>query len=313
MYNLSQIAEQLVHTLRTTPRTTAGQLAQALGVERHTLNRAARAYCGLSVREMRLKCQAEWIRAFLSEHPNCSIKEAAATLGYSAAAFAALTRRLLGSPPTQLRVRHRISSNSSTLTPEPDRIETSSPTLRGVKRVRPRHTGAVVWLTGLPGSGKTTISLGVRRVLCRHGEPVIVLDGDAIRNGLSSDLGFSMADRAENMRRVGEVVGLLVGSGIIVIAAFVSPRESDRAIVRQRVTQGRFFEVYIKAPLEVCERRDPKGLYAKARMGAVEQFTGVSSPYEPPIQPDLELATDALSIDEAVAVVVSFVRAQLSV
>ncbi len=163
------------------------------------------------------------------------------------------------------------------------------------------HAGAVVWLTGLSGSGKSTLAAELERALFEQGKQVCVLDGDDLRRGLCSDLGFSPADRRENIRRVGEVARLFAEAGFICIAAFISPYRSERDLARRICPKGRFLEVYLNAPLEVCERRDPKGLYARARTGELKEFTGISAPYEPPEKPDLELRTDLLSAPECCA------------
>ena len=170
-----------------------------------------------------------------------------------------------------------------------------------LRAARNRHTGAVVWFTGLSGSGKTTLAAQLERVLFEQGKEVCVLDGDSLRRGLCSDLTFSPGDRKENIRRAGEVAKLFAEAGFICIAAFISPYGSERELARGIAPAGKFLEVYLSAPLEVCEQRDPKGLYAKARTGEIKDFTGVSAPYEPPGRADLELRTDLLSIDECVA------------
>ncbi len=170
-----------------------------------------------------------------------------------------------------------------------------------------RHKSGILWLTGLSGSGKSTIAMEVERRLFAKGYQVFVLDGDNVRQGLNADLGFSPEDRAENVRRIGEVAHLFAQAGMVVIAAFISPYRADRDRVRA-TAQGLFHEVYVKAPLEECRRRDPKGLYAKARQGNLNEFTGVSAPYEAPLRPDLEIDTAALSIDEAVEMVLHYVE-----
>jgi len=167
------------------------------------------------------------------------------------------------------------------------------------------HAGAVVWLTGLSGSGKSTLAAELERALFEQGKQVCVLDGDDLRRGLCSDLGFSPADRRENIRRVGEVARLFAEAGFICIAAFISPYRSERDLARRICPKGRFLEVYLNAPLEVCERRDPKGLYARARTGELKEFTGISAPYEPPEKPDLELRTDLLSAAECCALLLA--------
>jgi adenylyl-sulfate kinase len=167
------------------------------------------------------------------------------------------------------------------------------------------HRSGILWFTGLPGSGKTTLSLELERALFGRGVQTYVLDGDNIRHGLSADLGFSAEDRTENIRRVGEVAKLFAGAGMVVITAFISPYRSDREGVRA-IGGDLFHEVFIDAPVEVCERRDPKGHYAKARRGEIPLFTGVSAPYEPPTNPDLRIDTARLSVADCVAKLVEF-------
>jgi bifunctional enzyme CysN/CysC len=162
------------------------------------------------------------------------------------------------------------------------------------------HPGCVVWLTGLSGSGKSTIAQDLERELFNLGKHAFVLDGDNIRHGLCSDLAFSPHDRKENIRRVGEVAKLFAEAGFICITAFISPYREDRDYVRRMFDEGRFVEVYVNAPVEVCEQRDVKGLYAKARSNQIREFTGVSAPYEPPLSPELELHTDQATITESV-------------
>jgi adenylyl-sulfate kinase len=152
--------------------------------------------------------------------------------------------------------------------------------------------GCVVWLTGLSGSGKSTIAFRLEHDLVQLGRLSYVLDGDNIRHGLNADLGFEADDRTENIRRIGEVGALFADCGIITIASFVSPYRADRNKVRSRSDPGRFFEVLVDAPIEVCEDRDPKGLYKKARAGELENFTGISAPYERPERPELVIETD---------------------
>lgn len=156
---------------------------------------------------------------------------------------------------------------------------------------RARPPGLCLWLTGLSGAGKTTIAALVERQLRACGRPVILLDGDRIRQGLSRDLGFSPSDRVENMRRVGEVAALMADAGLVVLVALISPFAAERRMVRDLVGPGRFVEVFVDTSLAECERRDVKGLYARARRGEVRAFTGLDSPYEPPSAPDLVLAT----------------------
>jgi adenylyl-sulfate kinase len=168
--------------------------------------------------------------------------------------------------------------------------------------------GCILWLTGLPGSGKTTLATTLAAEFARRGLRHFVLDGDVLRRGLCSDLGFSQADRSENIRRAGEVARLLAGTGMICLAAFVSPYRADRDRIRQGMEPGRFIEIHVNAPLEVCERRDPKGHYQRARANTLSAFTGVSDPYEPPLNPEIVLRTAELSVDECVAQVLAFLR-----
>ena len=170
------------------------------------------------------------------------------------------------------------------------------------------HSGRIVWLTGLSGAGKSTLAVALERRLFDEGRQVCVLDGDIVRTGLCADLGFSAEDRTENIRRIGEVARLMGGAGMVVIVAFISPFRADRDRVRAGMPEGRFTEVFVNAPLEVCEQRDPKGLYAKARAGELTDFTGISSPYEPPASPEIELRTDQLSVVEAMECVLAFLK-----
>jgi len=170
---------------------------------------------------------------------------------------------------------------------------------------RNSHPGCVIWLTGLSGSGKSTIAIELERELFNQGRHAYVLDGDNLRHGLCSDLGFSHADRKENIRRAGEVARLFADAGIICITAFISPYRSDRDLAREITPPGRFLEVYVNAPLGVCEQRDPKGLYAKARRGEIKEFTGISAPYEVPLKPELELRTDQCNVGECISSIVA--------
>jgi adenylyl-sulfate kinase len=162
------------------------------------------------------------------------------------------------------------------------------------------HRGCVVWLTGLSASGKSTIATELERELFQHGCQSFILDGDIVRQGLCNDLNFSERDRHENIRRVGEVAKLFSEAGFICIAAFISPHLAERMKIRQIMSGGNFVEVFVNAPLAVCEARDPKGLYARARNHEIKDFTGISSPYEPPLHPEIELRTDRLTVAEAV-------------
>jgi len=170
------------------------------------------------------------------------------------------------------------------------------------------HKSGVVWLTGLSASGKSTIAHYLERKLFEEGIKVYVFDGDNIRHGLNSDLGFSPEDRKENLRRIAEVAKLFVDAGVIVLAAFVSPYKKDREFVRSKFDPEDFVEVYVKCPPEVCELRDPKGLYKKARKGIIKGYTGVDAPYEEPENPDLVIDTTKLSVDEAVELLYDYLK-----
>ncbi len=159
------------------------------------------------------------------------------------------------------------------------------------RNLRSGHGSCTVWFTGLSGSGKSTLALALEAELHSRKVGSYVLDGDNIRFGLNRDLGFSAADRTENIRRVGEVARLFCDSGLIVLTAFISPYLRDRELVRSLHTPSTFMEVYLNTPLEECERRDEKGLYRKARNGEIEEFTGISAPYEPPVDPELVVDT----------------------
>jgi bifunctional enzyme CysN/CysC len=178
------------------------------------------------------------------------------------------------------------------------------------RALRNGHLGRVVWLTGLSASGKSTISAELERELFNLGRQVYTLDGDNVRHGLCSDLGFSARDRKENIRRVGETAKLLVDAGLVCITAFISPYREDREMVRQLMPAGTFIEVYVNAPVDVCEQRDPKGLYAKARANQIKDFTGVSAPYEAPLKPEIELRTDQLTVAESVARIIEYLNAE---
>lgn len=166
------------------------------------------------------------------------------------------------------------------------------------------HKGAIIWFTGLSGAGKSTLAHAVEEALHQQGCHTFVLDGDNVRHGLCGDLGFSAEDRIENIRRVGEVAKLLMEAGIIVLTAFISPFRSDRQRVRSMAAHGDFIEVYCDSSIEVCEKRDVKGMYKKARAGVIKEFTGVSSPYEVPENPELSVNTGTSSLDEGVQQVI---------
>lgn len=168
------------------------------------------------------------------------------------------------------------------------------------RRVQNGYGSCVLWFTGLSGSGKSSIANAVSSELYRKGINEYVLDGDNIRHGLNRDLGFSDHDRTENIRRIGEVAKLFVDSGAVVTSAFISPFRSDRDQVRALFEKGEFIEVFVDCPLEECERRDPKELYAKARRGEIKGFTGIDSPYEEPDRPEITVRSDLLTVEEAV-------------
>ena len=170
------------------------------------------------------------------------------------------------------------------------------------------HRGATLWFTGLSGSGKSTLARALEEALFERGCQVYVLDGDNIRHGLNRDLGFSPADRTENIRRIGEVAKLFTDFGALVLTAFISPYREDRAAVRALMAAGDFIEVYVHAALDVCEDRDRKGLYKKARRGEIQEFTGISAPYEAPEGPELVVRTDRHTLDECVTQLVAFLE-----
>lgn len=167
--------------------------------------------------------------------------------------------------------------------------------------------GAVVWLTGLSGAGKSTLAAAVQQRLVEAGHLGVVLDGDVVRRGLCSDLGFSPVDRAENVRRVAHVARLFADSGLVVLVALISPYRDDRERARA-ICQPKFYEVYANASLQICERRDPKGLYRKARTGELAEFTGVSAPYEEPLAPDTSIDCETLTEEESATRLLEFLR-----
>lgn len=170
--------------------------------------------------------------------------------------------------------------------------------------------GSIWWFTGLSGSGKTTLSTAVADTLLKQGKKIYLLDGDVLRTGLCSDLSFSDDHRKENIRRAGEVAKLFMNEGYIVLCTFISPFISDRQMVRESCPNGSFYEVYVSTPLSACEARDPKGLYAKARNGLIPRFTGIDSPYEKPLKPELEINTQDISVEAAVDLVLSYFASQ---
>jgi adenylylsulfate kinase len=172
------------------------------------------------------------------------------------------------------------------------------------------HKAAVLWFTGFSGSGKSTLSQAIEERLHTLGYRTIILDGDNVRNGLCSDLGFSLNDRSENIRRVGEVAKLFVGAGVLTLAAFISPLQKDRAFVRSILGDSEYFEIYCRCSLAICEARDVKGIYKKARSGKVSDFTGIDSVYEEPVSPDLIIDTANQTIEQSIDKVFTFLRAK---
>jgi len=179
-------------------------------------------------------------------------------------------------------------------------LDVSRETHATLKGQRP----AVLWFTGLSGAGKSTIANLVEAKLVARGRHTFLLDGDNVRHGLNRDLGFTEADRIENIRRVGEVARLMADAGLIVLTAFISPFRAERAMVRRMVAEGEFFEIFVDTPLADAEKRDTKGLYAKARAGELRNFTGIDSPYEPPEAPEIHIDTTAMTPEEAAELIV---------
>ncbi len=170
------------------------------------------------------------------------------------------------------------------------------------------HRGCTVWLTGLSGSGKSTLANMLEKALWERGVRAYVLDGDNVRHGLNKDLGFSPEDRTENIRRIGEVAALFTDAGVVNITAFISPYREDRNRVRAMMKEGDFIEIFVDCNLDECERRDPKGLYKKARAGEIPEFTGISAPYEPPEKPELVVDTGTQSPEESLAAILSYLE-----
>lgn len=166
----------------------------------------------------------------------------------------------------------------------------------------------LLWFTGLSGAGKSTIANALERALFDLNQHTYLLDGDNVRHGLNKDLGFTDKDRIENIRRIGEASRLFVDAGLIVLSAFISPFRSDRQMVRQLMEPGEFVEIYVSTPLDVCEERDPKGLYQKARKGQIKFFTGIDSPYEPPETPEIVINTAELDVDASVEKIIAYLR-----
>jgi len=181
---------------------------------------------------------------------------------------------------------------------------------RGDREAIAGQRGVTVWLTGLSGSGKSTIAIGAEHALVERGHLAFVLDGDNIRHGLNRNLGFSPEDRTENIRRIGEVAKLFTEAGVIVFTSFISPYRADRDAVRALLGDGDFVEVFVDASLDTCEQRDVKGLYQKARAGEIPEFTGISAPYEAPERPELVLDTNRQSVQESVERLIEYLDAK---
>jgi adenylylsulfate kinase len=172
------------------------------------------------------------------------------------------------------------------------------------------HKGCTVWLTGLSGSGKSTIAVDLEKALLSRGTRAYILDGDNVRHGLNKNLGFSPEDRTENIRRIGEVAKLFTEAGMVAVTAFISPYRADRDQVRAIMADGDFIEVLVDCPVEVCEQRDVKGLYKKARAGEIKEFTGISAPYEAPAKPELTIESSKLSVAESVARILGYLESR---
>jgi adenylyl-sulfate kinase len=199
-------------------------------------------------------------------------------------------------------------STSSATAPRAANLVAVSHQVTAAERAsRAGHIGAIVWLTGLPGSGKSTLAMALERALFDLGWRAYTLDGDNVRRGLNADLGFSPDDRQENIRRIGELAALFADAGTICITAFISPYREDRRRARAAAGERRFFEVHVNSALAVCERRDPKGHYRKARAGLLKDFTGVDAPYESPSNPDIAIDTETQDIGASVDQLLGFV------
>lgn len=189
----------------------------------------------------------------------------------------------------------------------PIRTQVSTEQRSSLLKQQPR----LIWFTGLSGSGKSTLAVQLEAQLYLRGFKTYLLDGDNIRSGLNKDLSFTDADRVENIRRIGEVSALLLDAGVIVLSAFISPFKSDREQVRKIVGEDKYIEVFVDTPIELCEQRDVKGLYKRARAGEVKNFTGIDSPYERPENPDLIIKTDQLSIDQSVEKLIAYIQPKI--
>jgi adenylylsulfate kinase len=190
----------------------------------------------------------------------------------------------------------------------PNTVKHRATVTRGRREQQNKHKSVIIWFTGLSGSGKSTVAHVVEERLHQVGCKTFVFDGDNVRHGLCANLSFSEEDRHENIRRIGEMAKLFTEAGVIALTAFISPYRADRARVRALVSENDFIEIYCNSPLEVCEQRDIKGLYKKARAGEIKNYTGISSPYEPPKHPDLELDTAGKSVEYNVEKVMDYLE-----
>lgn len=179
---------------------------------------------------------------------------------------------------------------------------------RDVRARQKNQKPCILWFTGLSASGKSTVANAVEQKLYQHGHHSYLLDGDNVRHGLNKDLGFNDADRVENIRRIGELSKLFADAGLIVLSAFISPFRSDRQLVRDLMPEGEFVEIFMNTPIEVCESRDPKGLYQKARRGEIKNFTGIDSDYEAPERPEISINTAECDVDECAEKVIRYLR-----
>lgn len=214
--------------------------------------------------------------------------------------------------PATLPAENGCKEQSHQMNPKATNIfEVHSRVDRKTREVRNRHKGGVLWLTGLSGAGKSTLAVEVERALFAKGYHVYVLDGDNLRHGLNSNLGFSHEDRTENIRRVGEVAALFAEAGFVCVSAFISPYRADREGARKAAGDS-FHEIHVEADLATCETRDPKGLYKRARRGEIPDFTGISAPYEEPENPELVVDTATLDVSQSVAIVLDYVSRNLT-
>ena len=203
-----------------------------------------------------------------------------------------------------------MSSNEKELIKSTDVVWHHATVTRERRQQQNKHKSVILWFTGLSGAGKSTLAHCVEEALHQIGSRTFVLDGDNIRHGLCGDLGFSIEDRTENIRRIAEVSKLMLEAGVITLTAFISPFREEREKARKIFPHGEFFEIYCKCPIDVCEERDVKGLYKKARQGEIKEFTGISSPYEEPVNPELIVETSKTSLEECTKQVIDMLEAR---